>query len=273
MMRANGVRVTLFSAWLAAAATAAGAQASGADDPRILTMRLASEGCLAQARLVGAPGGSALAPTLDALRAALDVRSGRAEPALLDEARALVADLAERVARLPEGEPAPRADFDRVLRLSGRLFVAAQALAEDEAAQGAGAGGLAAAALRDLHARQRVLARKLPRDLCLATWGDRGDGARLELAETVRVIDAAFTALHEGLPELGIAPPPTPAVESAVAAALDHWLTARPAAAAVAAGRDVAAGDLRAAVAAADAMALALDTAGAALSEALAAGL
>jgi hypothetical protein len=79
------------------------------------------------------------------------------------------------------------------------------------------------ALLIDIVGRQALLAERIAHRACLATMGAPLPEAQAELETAMARLSAGLSALHEGLPDLGIRPAPTPAIATGLAGLRHDW--------------------------------------------------
>ncbi len=71
--------------------------------------------------------------------------------------------------------------------------------------------------------RQRMLTQKMAKDACEIWTGYHAEEGRTDLIETMSIFENSLTALRFGMPELGIAPAPTHAIEKDLDSILARW--------------------------------------------------
>lgn len=86
-----------------------------------------------------------------------------------------------------------------------------------------GQAGFGTGLLIDLYERQRMLAERISKNVCLIARGDRNDARLTDLSETVKIFRASLDAFQNGLADLGVPPPPTPEIAESLRAAQFHW--------------------------------------------------
>lgn len=96
----------------------------------------------------------------------------------------------------------------------------------------------------DIAARQETLAEEMAKDICLLALrlGD-ATAERAELSRALTLFEASLTALQDGMPEAGVAPPPTDAIRAELARVRAEWAPVRGTLAAVAGGGAVPEGE------------------------------
>ena len=86
-----------------------------------------------------------------------------------------------------------------------------------------GAGGLGSSVLLDLYSRQKELSQKLSKEVCLASSGvDRGTNLK-KLAKTLKTFQVSLDGFRNGLPQVGIKPPPTERIAVQLDRTNDRW--------------------------------------------------
>lgn len=84
------------------------------------------------------------------------------------------------------------------------------------------------AMLIDIAGRQRMLAQRMSKNVCLIAAGINVDVATAELQATSEVFDASLTALRLGMTNAGIAPPPNDAIAAILDGVLATWTEVKP---------------------------------------------
>lgn len=84
--------------------------------------------------------------------------------------------------------------------------------------------GFGAALLLDLYERQRMLAQKIAKDVCLLARGEGGAARREELSGTATIFALSLDAFLNGREDVSVPKPPTPEIASALDRAQRHWL-------------------------------------------------
>ncbi len=64
----------------------------------------------------------------------------------------------------------------------------------------------------DIAGRQRMLAQRTSKDICMLSAGIEVEGTLEDLAKTAKMFDTSIMALRDGLPAAGVRPPPTPEI-------------------------------------------------------------
>jgi hypothetical protein len=75
----------------------------------------------------------------------------------------------------------------------------------------------------DIAGRQRMLTQKIAKELCGVVNDNPAIGDTTKLQATIAMYETTLTALHDGMPEAGIAPPATPEIKSALEVAAADW--------------------------------------------------
>jgi len=79
------------------------------------------------------------------------------------------------------------------------------------------------AMLISIAGRQRMLTQKMAKDACEIWTGYHAEDGRADLVETMVIFENSLNALRFGMPEAGIAPAPTPAIEADLDSILTRW--------------------------------------------------
>lgn len=83
--------------------------------------------------------------------------------------------------------------------------------------------GQGSALLIDLYERQRMLAQKLSKEVCLVQIGFQLDDTRASLNETLASFDASIEAFIDGMPSVSVPPAPTSEIRAQLLLAKSHW--------------------------------------------------
>lgn len=86
-----------------------------------------------------------------------------------------------------------------------------------------GKNGRLSALLIDLYERERMLAQKLSKSVCLIESGYKPDETRAELKKTLGFFNASINAFLDGEPSVSIPPAPTPELRAQLVSAKSHW--------------------------------------------------
>lgn len=84
------------------------------------------------------------------------------------------------------------------------------------------------AMLIDIAGRQRMLAQRMSKNVCLINAGINVETAMAELQATSEIFDASLTALRSGMPEAGIMPPPNEKIATGLDGVLNTWSQVQP---------------------------------------------
>lgn len=84
------------------------------------------------------------------------------------------------------------------------------------------------ALLIDLAGRQRMLAARMSKDVCLIASGVTVDQATADLAESSALFGDTLSALRNGLPSVGVRPPPTEKIADGLQFVVEEWDTMQP---------------------------------------------
>jgi hypothetical protein len=99
------------------------------------------------------------------------------------------------------------------------------------------------AILLQIAERQRMLEQEIANATCLISGGIEVDAARTMLTEAIPIYEVSLAALRNGMPEAGVASPPTIAIDMWLTDISDRWDTVLPTLTAIGAGGDVSAED------------------------------
>ena len=80
----------------------------------------------------------------------------------------------------------------------------------------------------DYAGRQRMLAQRMSKNVCLMNEGVTVAAAQAELAEAYRLFDATLAALQTGMPSAGVSPPPNDAVVAGLDIVVAAWADMAP---------------------------------------------
>lgn len=95
------------------------------------------------------------------------------------------------------------------------------------------------AVLLQIAERQRMLEQEIANTTCLIGEGVNVEASRDSLAEAIPLYEVSLAALRTGMPDAGVAPPPTAAIDLWLSDIADRWGAVRPTLDAIAAGGDV----------------------------------
>lgn len=84
------------------------------------------------------------------------------------------------------------------------------------------------ALLIDLAGRQRMLAARMSKDVCLIASGITVDAAKADLAESSVLFGDTLTALRNGMPHVGVRPPPTERIAEGLQYVVEEWDAIQP---------------------------------------------
>ena len=85
------------------------------------------------------------------------------------------------------------------------------------------------ALLIDLAGRQRMLAERMSKDVCLISSGINVEAAQQDLRATSKLFDDTLNALRNGLDSVGVRPPPTQKIADSLQFVVDEWQKLQPA--------------------------------------------
>lgn len=84
------------------------------------------------------------------------------------------------------------------------------------------------ALLIEIAGRQRMLAQRMSKNVCLVASGIDTDEARAELEESVRLFEISLDALQNGLESVGVRPPPTAKIAGGLEIVAEEWAKISP---------------------------------------------
>lgn len=84
------------------------------------------------------------------------------------------------------------------------------------------------ALLIDLAGRQRMLAARMSKDMCLIASGVTVEQAQADLAESSALFADTLSALRNGLPSVGVRPPPTEKIADGLQFVVEEWDAMQP---------------------------------------------
>lgn len=84
------------------------------------------------------------------------------------------------------------------------------------------------ALLIDFSGRQRMLAERMSKDVCLISSGINAEIAASELSSSSKLFADTLSALRNGLPSVGVRPPPTQQIEDGLQFVADEWEDLQP---------------------------------------------
>ncbi|MCK4860383.1 MAG: type IV pili methyl-accepting chemotaxis transducer N-terminal domain-containing protein [Rhodobacteraceae bacterium] len=82
---------------------------------------------------------------------------------------------------------------------------------------------MATAITLNIFGRQRMLAQRAAKDFCFISTGYKAAEERVDLQETQNIFTLSLNAIHHGLPEMGIAPPPTDEITAQLEIVAEIW--------------------------------------------------
>ena len=95
------------------------------------------------------------------------------------------------------------------------------------------------ALLLEIAGRQRMLANRLSKNVCLIASDVRDEEAIQELRQTITLFETSMNALQFGLESVGVRPPPNVAIEEGLAVVAKEWKAIRPVLDATLAGEEL----------------------------------
>ena len=110
------------------------------------------------------------------------------------------------------------------------LLGAAQRLVEELVKQYANPNAATRASLMliDISGRQRMLTQKLSKEACILGGPFETNQTQSDLEGTAQIFEASLEALRFGMPQVGILPPPNPAIAAGLSGVLDDWNSVKP---------------------------------------------
>ncbi|MEM7685241.1 MAG: type IV pili methyl-accepting chemotaxis transducer N-terminal domain-containing protein [Pseudomonadota bacterium] len=124
------------------------------------------------------------------------------------------------------GQPAQPSQFDDAVAITRDVTEAATDLVatlRSVYAARLGPQGFGSALLIDLYERQRMLAQRIAKDVCLVARGDARPERLADLTRTVEIFSLSLDAFQNGLSDAGVPPPPTDAIAQSLRNAGTHW--------------------------------------------------
>lgn len=82
--------------------------------------------------------------------------------------------------------------------------------------------------LIEIAGRQRMLANRMSKDVCLIASDVNDVEAMENLRETIALFETSLDALQNGLPSVGLRPPPTQAIADGLTEVAEEWANLRP---------------------------------------------
>lgn len=79
------------------------------------------------------------------------------------------------------------------------------------------------ALMLDVAGRQSMLTQKMSKEVCTIWSGNRSDAALEALAGSITMFGFSMTVLHDGEPNLGIKPAPTPEIKAGLEQVMSNW--------------------------------------------------
>jgi len=84
------------------------------------------------------------------------------------------------------------------------------------------------ALLLEIAGRQRMLANRMSKNVCLVASDVNDADAMVELQDTMALFEASLSALQNGMESVGLRPPPTQKIADGLSVVDDEWQTIRP---------------------------------------------
>lgn len=82
--------------------------------------------------------------------------------------------------------------------------------------------------LIEIAGRQRMLANRMSKNVCLIASDVNNDAARAELEETIALFETSMDALVNGMPSVGLRPPPTQSIADGLQDVVAEWEEIKP---------------------------------------------
>lgn len=135
---------------------------------------------------------------------------------LIEQARSTTVDESDRIKSLAE-QSEPLMDVANLLvtEITGQYADPVALLHAD-------------ALLIDLAGRQRILAASMSKDMCLIASGITVDTAKADLQEASELFSDTLTALRNGMPSVGVRPPPTEKISDGLQFVVEEWEAIQP---------------------------------------------
>jgi len=102
-----------------------------------------------------------------------------------------------------------------------------------------GSQGFGQALLIDLYERQRMLAHKITKQICLTTRGQNSEADLASLQEQIDIFALSLEAFQNGRPDVGVPPPPSEEIAVRLVAAQGFWEPMQPLVRGVAKGQSL----------------------------------
>lgn len=80
----------------------------------------------------------------------------------------------------------------------------------------------------DIMGRQRMMPQIISKSTCMIAEGLNTEAARTELDASIALFELSLEALSNGMPEVGVRPPPTEAIRDGLLDVTARWMTVRP---------------------------------------------
>ena len=93
--------------------------------------------------------------------------------------------------------------------------------------------------LIDISGRQRMLTQKMSKEACILRSDFATEGTAESLKGTMALFETSLDALQNGMPEVGLRKPPTPAIAAGLGAVRENWKSVKPKLEAILAGGDL----------------------------------
>ena len=149
--------------------------------------------------------------------------------ARIGELNALWAVMSDELANVDESHES-QALIAHLAEESGPLLEMAKLLVVDLSAQYSDPNALlqSHAMVVDISGRQRMLAQRMSKNVCLIASGLHVDSATAELAKTAEIFEVSLMALRSGMPSAGIIAPPNPGIAEGLDVVIADWTALKP---------------------------------------------
>lgn len=149
--------------------------------------------------------------------------------ARIDELNALWAVMSDELSKV-DGSPDSQALIAHLAEESGPLLEMAKLLVVDLSAQYSDPNALlqSHAMVVDISGRQRMLAQRMSKNVCLIASGLHVETATKELAQTAQIFEASLMALRSGMSNAGIIAPPNQDIADGLDVVIEDWSALKP---------------------------------------------
>ncbi|WP_341366498.1 type IV pili methyl-accepting chemotaxis transducer N-terminal domain-containing protein [Yoonia sp. BS5-3] len=125
---------------------------------------------------------------------------------------------------------ATEAQRDYIFNANLQVLAAAQSLVEQLVRQYSNPNAMTFSSLMliDISGRQRMLTQKMSKESCLIASGSASEELQEDLQGTMAVFETSLHALRDGMPNVGIQPPPNDEIRTGLEGVTDDWETVKP---------------------------------------------